>query len=112
MDWINQMIASFKKGETQYQVSYLRQILMKPKKISVHAYVLILQEINGYLKYFYGPDLDSPLVHSEIISMLVAMILPARSRKMVSINFEPLSKTLMEVIEYSDTKKNKKRSRD
>ena len=55
---------------------------------------------NGYLKLFLGPDLNSPFVDDEIISILVAMIQTVWCRKMVSVYFEPLSKSLMEVIGY------------
>ena len=52
------------------------------------------------MRHFPGPDLNSPLADGEIISILVAMIPLAWRRKMVSINFEPLTKSLMDVIEY------------
>ena len=91
---------SFKKGAARYQVQYLRQNLRKPKEVSVRACASRLQEINGYLRHFPGPDLNSPLADGEIISILVAMIPSAWRRKMVSINFEPLTKNLMDVIEY------------
>ena len=91
---------SFKKGAARYQVQYLRQNLRKPREVSVRACASRLQEINGYLRHFPGLDLNSPLADGEIISILVAMIPSAWRRKMVSINFEPLTKNLMDVIEY------------
>ena len=59
-----------------------------------------LQEINNYLSNFPGPDLNTPLAEGELISILIAMIPAVLRRKMVSINFEPLTKSINEVIEY------------
>ena len=90
----------FKKYAARYQVAYLRQNLRKPKEVSVRTCATRLQEINNYLLNFPGPDLNTPLAEGEIISILVAMIPSAWHRKMVSINFEPLTKKFIEVIEY------------
>ena len=90
----------FKKYAARYQVAYLRQNLRKPKEVSVRTCATRLQEINNYLSNFPGPDLNTPLAEGEIISILVAMIPSAWHRKMVSINFEPLTKKFIEVIEY------------
>ena len=90
---------SFKKEVAQYQVQYLRYNLRKPKEVSVQACASMLQEINGYLKHFLGPDLNSTLAGGEIISILVAMAPTVWCMKMVSINLDSLTKTLMEVIE-------------
>ena len=81
-------------------MAYLRQNLRKPKDVLVWACATRLQEINNYLSNFPGPDLNTPLAEGEIISILVAMIPAVWCRKMVSINFEPLTKSINEVIEY------------
>ena len=92
----------FKMFAAQYQVSYLRHSLRKPVGITIRVCVTRLQEINNYLRYFLGPDLNTPLTDGDIISILVAMVLSQRRRKTVSINFEPLNKTMLEVIEYME----------
>ena len=51
------------------------------------------------LKHFPGPD-NKPLSEGDLIEILVNMA-PAQWRKsMVQINFEPMQKTLTEVVEY------------
>ena len=91
---------SFKEGAARYQVQYLSQILRKPRGVSERACASRLQEINGYLRRFPGLDLNSPLADGEIVSILVTMIPLVWRRKMVNIDFEPLTKSLMDIIEY------------
>ena len=93
---------AFKKFAARYQVSYLRHSLRKPVGVTIRACAARLQEINNYLKHFPGPDLNTPLADGDLISILVAMVPSQWRRKMISINFEPLNKTMLEVIEYME----------
>ena len=73
-----------------YQVSYLRHSLCKPEGITIRACTTRLQEINNYLRYFLGTDLNTPLADGDLIVILVAIVLSQWHRKMISIKFEPL----------------------
>ena len=90
---------AFKKFAAQYQVSYLHSSLYKPVGVTIRVCVVRLQEINNYLRHFPGPDLNAPLADEDLISILVAMVPSQWCRKMIIINFEPLNKTMVEVIE-------------
>ena len=90
---------AFKKYAARYQVSYLRKSLRKPSSVTIRACSTRLEEINGLLKHFPGPE-NKPLSEGDLIEILVNMA-PAQWRKsMVQINFEPMQKTLTEVVEY------------
>ena len=90
---------AFKKYAARYQVSSLCKSLHKPSNVSIRACSTRLEKINGMLKYFPGPE-NKPLSEGDLIEILVNMA-PAQWRKsMVQINFEPMHKTLTEVVEY------------
>ena len=90
---------AFKKYAARYQVSYLRKSLRKPSNVTIRACSTRLEEINGMLKHFPGPE-NKALSEGDLIEILVNMA-PAQWRKsMVQINFEPMQKTLTEVVEY------------
>ena len=51
---------------------------------------------------FPGTDLNTPLADGDLISIFVAMVPYQWRRKIISINFELLNKTILEVIEYME----------
>ena len=61
-----------------------------------------LQEINNYLEYFPGPDSNVPLTEGDLINILNQMVPAQWQRSMISINFQPFSKSMTEVIEYME----------
>ena len=105
---------AFEKFVAWYQVLYTYHNIHKSVGVTIKACAARLQEMNIYLEYFLGPDLHTPLVNGDFISILVAMVPSQWQRKMISINFEPLNKTMLEVIEYmelsTENKKNIKKT--
>ena len=62
----------------------------------------MLQKINNYLKYFLWTDLNTYLADGDLFSILVVIVPSQWQRKMISINFEPLNKNMLEVIAYME----------
>ena len=70
--------------------------------ITTKAYTR-LQETNNKSKYFPGSDRNIiRLADGDLISILVYKLPSQCLRKMISINFEPLNKAMLEVIEYME----------
>ena len=93
---------AFKDFAARHQVNYLRQNLRKPVGVTARACAGRLQEISNYLEYFPGPDSNVPLTEGDLINILNQMVPAQWRRSMISINFQPFTKSMTEVIEYME----------
>ena len=93
---------AFKDFAARHQVNYLRQNLRKPVGVTARACAGRLQEISNYLEYFPGPDSNVPLTEGDLINILNQMVPAQWRRSMISINFQPFTKTMTQVIEYME----------
>ena len=93
---------AFKDFAARHQVNYLRQNLRKPVGVTARACAGRLQEISNYLEYFPGPDSNVPLTKGDLINILNQMVPAQWRRSMISINFQPFTKSMTEVIEYME----------
>ena len=54
------------------------------------------------MEYFPGPDSNVPLTKGDLINILNQMVPAQWRRSMISINFQPFTKSMTEVIEYME----------
>ena len=85
---------AFKDFAARHQVNYLRQILCKPVGVTARACARRLQEISNYLEYFPEPDSSVPLSKGNLINILNQMVPVQWKRSMVSIKFQPFTKSI------------------
>ena len=91
---------AFKKFAARRQVAYLRNNLRKTLTVSIRTCSTSLTEMNNYLRLFPGPDSNVPLGEGDLIDILVHMVHMAWHESMITVNFEPMHYTLMEIVEY------------
>ena len=86
----------------RHQVNYLRQNMHKPVGVTARVCAGRFQEISNYLEYFPGPDSNDPLTKGDLINILNQMVPVQCRRSMITINFQPFTKSMMKVIEYME----------
>ena len=67
--------------------------------ILIQTYSTRLDEINEFIQYFSGLK-DKLISEDDLIEILVNIATSYYHKVMVTINFEPIQKTLTQVVEY------------